>query len=128
MMRVYKSKEEMNEGDMVAGVVYAAAAEQAIRQLYDQLTQAQLNQSRIDQPTVIGYMVTVEDDQRYMVTVDDQRKTGPQCQQRNCGKLATKFVVNPYQNDIGNGKDEEGNSLKKSWWCELCLQESRDDI
>ncbi len=61
-MKTYKLKHEMNDGDTVAGVVYAVAAEQVIRQLYDQLTQAQLNQSRIAQPTVIGYMVEVDDE------------------------------------------------------------------
>jgi len=45
----YKTVEEMNDGEMVAGVVYAAAAEQRIQSAFDAIG--------FDQPTVIGYIV-----------------------------------------------------------------------
>ncbi len=57
-MKVYKDKHEMNEGDMVAGVVYAAAAEQMIRGQFDVMDE---EGGKSHQPTVIGYMVRVDD-------------------------------------------------------------------
>ena len=50
---VFKNKEDMNEGDKVAGVCYAAAAEDRIVQAFANLT----HYYDFDQPTVIGYLV-----------------------------------------------------------------------
>ncbi len=59
-MRHYKyvEKEYMADGDMVAGVCYAAAAEDLIRRAFAE------NEYEWDrfQPAVIGYMVKAEDD------------------------------------------------------------------
>ncbi len=52
--RKFKPVDEMNEGDTVAGVVYAAAAEQVIRKAFGE-------EHNPYQPTVIGYMVEVND-------------------------------------------------------------------
>ena len=60
-MKIYKQKHEMNEGDMVAGVVYAAAAEQVIRKQFTvhrvEGGEGFMNLTIDYQPTVIGYMV-----------------------------------------------------------------------
>ena len=61
-MKVYKPKHEMNEGDIIAGVVYAAAAEQAIRQHFEHFESHPdpMNQYP-HQPTIIGYIVEVNE-------------------------------------------------------------------
>ena len=60
---IYKDKHEMNEGDTVAGVVYAAAAEELIRREFERETSWKDNDrpEYAYQPTVIGYMVRVDD-------------------------------------------------------------------
>ena len=58
-MKTYKPKHEMNEGDTAAGVVYATAAEQRIRGAFDLLDSEDVWDG--DPPTVIGYMVEVDD-------------------------------------------------------------------
>jgi len=58
MVKSYKLKSEMNEGDTVVGVVYAVGAEQVIRDGFDVLEE--FNNVPY-QPTVIGYMVKVDD-------------------------------------------------------------------
>lgn len=50
----YKTVEEMNDGDMVAGVVYAAAAEQRIELAW---FKNGLTEHLGSIPTVIGYIV-----------------------------------------------------------------------
>ena len=59
--RKFKSVEEMNEGDIVAGVVYAAVAEHVIREQFS--THPDPGDQYPYQPTVIGYMVEVDDEQ-----------------------------------------------------------------
>ena len=55
---IYKPKHKMNDGDMVAGVVYAAAAEELIRGQFDVMGE---EGGKPRQPFVSGYMVEVDD-------------------------------------------------------------------
>ena len=61
--RKFKPVDEINDDDTVAGVVYAAAAEQVIREQFDVMGE---EGGKPFQPTVIGYMVTVDDDKGEM--------------------------------------------------------------
>ena len=63
-MKVYRPEHEMAEDDMVAGVVYAAAAEQVIQRQFS--WENHYSWGPPYQPTVIGYMVEVDDDKGEM--------------------------------------------------------------
>ena len=56
-MKAFKREDEMRDGDMIAGVCYAAAAEGLIKRVFG------LDVDNHYQPTVIGYLVEADNDE-----------------------------------------------------------------
>ena len=68
MAKAFRIPEQMKDGDMVAGVCYAAAAETLIRMAFDNDDDS--IKWRKYHPTVIGYLVEVEGDEDEMAIYD----------------------------------------------------------